>query len=195
MDTVSWQSANALFKGDYDFDHLWKEFRHLCIELIIMIRKATPDDFNFIYELHMHPGVNRFLFYEIMSAEEFKTIFNELLLEEVLYVFEEDNIPKGMFKFIPKQHRSSHIVSLGGVAIHPSFSGKGCGQRMLDEIILLGKERAFIRMELGVSTINTKAIHLYQKAGFKKEGVVKKYIYLKTEDLFLDDILMAYWYE
>jgi len=160
-----------------------------------MIRKAKQDDFNFIYELHIHPEVNRFLFYEIMSPGEFKTLFNELLTEEVLYVYEEDNILKGMFKFTPKQYRSSHIASLGGVAIHPSFSGKGSGQRMVDEIILLGKERGFVRMELGVSTINIKAIHLYEKAGFKKEGMLKKYIFLKTENLFLDDILMAYLYE
>jgi putative acetyltransferase len=160
-----------------------------------MIRKATQNDFDFIYELHIHPEVNRFLFYEIMSAEEFKFIFKELLQQDILYVYEEEDILTGMFKLVPKQYRSSHITGLGGVAIHPSFSGKGCGQRMLNEIILLGKERGFLRMELGVSTINTKAIHLYEKAGFKKEGLLKKYIYLKTENLFLDDILMAYLYE
>lgn len=44
-----------------------------------MIRKATQRDFDFIYDLHVHPRVNRFLFYEIMSAEAFKAIFNELL--------------------------------------------------------------------------------------------------------------------
>ena len=160
-----------------------------------MIRKTTRDDFDFIYDLHIHPQVNRFLFYEIMSAEEFKFIFDDLLAQEVLYVYEEDGILKGMFKFIPKQYRSSHIVFLGGVAIHPSFSGKGCGQRMVNEIILFGKERGFIRMELGVSTINEKAIHLYEKAGFKKEGILKKIIYLKSENVFLDDVLMAYFYE
>ena len=160
-----------------------------------MIRIATHDDFDFIYALHIHPDVNRFLFYEIMSAEDFKSIFNDLLQQEVLYVYEEDDVLKGMFKLIPKQYRSSHIVFLGGVAIHPSFSGMGCGQRMLGEIILLGRERGFVRMELGVSTINPKAIHLYEKAGFQKEGLLKKIIYLKSEDLFLDDIFMAYLYE
>jgi putative acetyltransferase len=160
-----------------------------------MIRKATQDDFDFIYNLHIHPQVNRFLFYEIMSAEEFKPIFNELLEQDILYVYEDDDILKGMFKLVPKFHRASHIVFLGGVAIHPLFSGKGYGERMLNEIILLGKEKAFLRMELGVSTINIKAIHLYEKAGFKKEGLLKKYIYLKNENLFLDDILMPYLYE
>ena len=47
---------------------------HLCIELttLTMIRKATQEDFDFIYALHMHPQVNRFLLYEIMSAADFK---------------------------------------------------------------------------------------------------------------------------
>jgi putative acetyltransferase len=160
-----------------------------------MIRKATQQDFDFIYDLHVHPQVNRFLFYEIMSAEEFKPIFNGLLTQGILYVYEEDGILKGMFKLVPKEHRASHIVFLGGVAIHPSFSGKGCGQRMLHQIIFLGRERGFLRIELGVSSINTKAIHLYEKAGFVKEGLLKKYIHLKTENLFLDDVVMAYLYE
>ena len=66
---------------------------------------------------------------------------------------------------------------------------------MLHQIILLGKERGVVRLELGVSTINTKAIHIYEKAGFEKEGFLKKYIYLKNENFFLDDVLMAYLYE
>jgi RimJ/RimL family protein N-acetyltransferase len=160
-----------------------------------MIRKATQHDFDFIYALHIHPRVNRFLFYEIMSVEEFRPIFNELMEQKNLYVYEEDDALIGMFKLTPKSHRASHIVSLGGVAIDPSFSGKGYGQRMLDQIILLGKESGFLRMELGVSAINTKAIHLYEKAGFKKEGLLRKYIYLENENLYLDDIIMACLFE
>jgi L-phenylalanine/L-methionine N-acetyltransferase len=169
----------------------------LCIKpaTLAMIRKATQNDFDFIYELHVHPQVNRFLFYEIMSAEEFKTIFNELLEEDILYVYEDEGISIGMFKLSRKLHRCSHIAYLGGIAIHPSFSGKGHAQHMLHEIILLGKEKGILRLELGVSTINTKAIHIYEKAGFEKEGFLKKYIYLKNENLFLDDIFMAYLYE
>lgn len=159
-----------------------------------MTRKATQADFDFIFHLHVHPQVNRFLFYELMSAGEFKRIFDSLLDQGILYVFEEEGIQKGMFKLVPKEHRCSHICVLGGVAIHPLFGGQGCGQRMINEIIQLGKERGFLRMELGVSTINTKAIYLYEKAGFVKEGLLKKYIFLKSENLFLDDLLMAHLY-
>lgn len=160
-----------------------------------MIRKAKQSDFDFIYELHVHPQVNRFLFYEIMSAVEFQPIFNELLDAGSLHVYEEDAVLMGMFKLSAKLHRCSHISYLGGIAIHPSFSGKGHAQKMLDEIILLGKEKGVRRLELGVSTINTKAIHIYEKAGFEREGYLKKYIYLKSENVYLDDLLMAYFYE
>jgi len=160
-----------------------------------MIRKAKQSDFDFIYELHVHPQVNRFLFYEIMSAVEFHPIFNELLDAGSLHVYEEDAVLMGMFKLSSKLHRCSHISYLGGVAIHPSFSGKGHAQKMLNEIISLGKEKGVRRLELGVSTINTKAIHIYEKAGFEREGYLKKYIYLKSENVYLDDLLMAYFYE
>jgi RimJ/RimL family protein N-acetyltransferase len=159
-----------------------------------VIRKATQNDFDFIYHLHIHPQVNRFLFHEISSAEEFKPIFNELLDQDILYVYEADDALVGMFKLTPKQHRCAHISVLGGVAVQPPFSGKGHAQRMLQEIIMLGKEKGVLRLELGVSTINKKAIHIYEKAGFEKEGFFKKYIYLKNENLFLDDVLMAYFY-
>jgi L-phenylalanine/L-methionine N-acetyltransferase len=160
-----------------------------------MIRKATAQDFDFIYGLHIHPQINRFLFYEIMSEDDFKIIFNDLLAQGALYVYEEGSKLIGMFKLVPGSHRASHVVNLGGVAIHPSWSGKGYGQKMLEQVIVLGKERGFVRMELGVSTINSKAIHLYEKAGFKKEGIREKFIYLKSENRLLDDTAMAYLYE
>jgi len=35
---------------------------------------------------------------------------------------------------------------------------------------------------------------LYEKAGFVKEGVLKKYTWLKNENKFLDEVMMAYLY-
>ena len=57
----------------------------------------------------------------------------ELLKKEVLYVYEND-IAKGMCKLVPQQYRNSHVIYLGGVAIHPLFSGKGEGLKMLGTI-------------------------------------------------------------
>jgi RimJ/RimL family protein N-acetyltransferase len=157
-----------------------------------MVRKATQQDFEFIYDLYMHPQVNPFLLYEMMDADEFKPIFDELLNKDVKYIYESGGIPVGMFKLVPNVYRSGHIVYLGGLAIHSSFAGKGYGLSMMQEIIHYAEAQGFLRIELSVSITNERAKHLYEKAGFEKEGILRKYTYLKTEDSFFDEVLMSW---
>jgi L-phenylalanine/L-methionine N-acetyltransferase len=157
-----------------------------------MIRSATPNDFDFLYGLYMHPDVNPFLLYEKMDELSFQPIFRDLLNQNVLYIFEDLNTPVGMFKFIPLKHRNSHIAYLGGLAIDPLQNGKGYGFRMLEEIIQLGKSKGLLRIELSVATSNGRAIALYEKCGFQKEGVLRKYTHLKSTNTFVDEIMMSY---
>jgi RimJ/RimL family protein N-acetyltransferase len=157
-----------------------------------MIRKVTTLDFEFIYGLYMHPQVNPFLLYEMMDAETFKPIFEDLLRKEVLYIFEDNNVAVGMFKLVPLSYRNTHIAYLGGVAIDPLFAGKGHGLGMLRAIINYANDKGFLRVELSVASINHKAIRLYEKAGFEKEGLLKNYTYLKSENQFLDEVMMAW---
>ena len=157
-----------------------------------MIRKATVSDFDFIYGMYMHPQINPFLLYEMMDAETFKPIFDELFSRNVLYIFEDNNEAVGMFKLVPLLYRNAHIAYLGGLAIHPSFSGKGHGLAMLNEITAYAKQQGFLRVELSVATINEKAIRLYEKAGFVKEGIFRKFTYLKSENRFLDEVVMSW---
>lgn len=159
-----------------------------------MIRNITANDFDGIYHLYMHPMVNPYLLYEIMNKDFFQPIFEELLEKNIIYVYEDNGNAVGMFKFIHQQHRNSHIAYLGGVAISPDFSGKGYGKKMLEEIIELGSQMNLLRIELSAAVINDKAIALYEKAGFVKEGVLKKYTWLKSENRFLDEVMMAYLY-
>lgn len=142
----------------------------------------------------MHPAVNPFILYEPMDKDAFIPIYNELVSTGVKFLYCEDDKPVGMFKLVPLTYRSSHIAYLGGLAIHPDHAGKGYGKKMLDEIIAFAEKKGFLRIELSVSNINEKAINLYQKAGFKKEGVLKKYSFLKQNNVFFDEILMAYLY-
>lgn len=157
-----------------------------------MIRKVTAQNFEFVYGLYMHPQINPFLLYEMMDAETFKPIFEDLFRKELLYIFEEKNTAVGMFKLIPLMHRNTHIAYLGGVAIDPLFGGQGHGLNMVRAIIKYAEEQGFLRVELSVASVNEKAIRLYQKAGFKKEGLLKKYTYLKSENRFLDEVMMAW---
>lgn len=157
-----------------------------------MIRKAVDGDFNFIYGLYMHPQSNPFLLYEQMDENSFIPIFQDLLAKEVLYIYEKESKPIGMCKLAPQQHRNAHIVYLGSVAILHSLTGNGEGFRLMEEIKLYVKNKGFLRIELTVATINEKAIRLYEKAGFIREGVLKNYTLLKSENRFIDEVVMAY---
>ena len=159
-----------------------------------MIRLATPEDFDFTFNLYMHPDVNPFLLYERMDKASFTPIFQDLTANNLLYIYTASHELTGMFKFIHQKHRNAHVAYLGGLAIHPSFFGKGYGFTMMQEIIELGTSKKLHRIELSTAVTNVKAITLYEKSGFEKEGTLRKYTYLKSENKFVDEVMMSYLY-
>lgn len=159
-----------------------------------MIRPVQLADFDFIYGLYMHPQVNPYLLYENMEKDSFLPIFTELLRDAVLYIFSAEGRDVGMFKLIPLKHRTSHIAYLGGVAIAPTMTGKGYAKAMFDEIIALGQTMQLARIELSASIDNTRAIRLYEKCGFEREGILRRYTHLRSENRYIDEVLMAYLY-
>jgi L-phenylalanine/L-methionine N-acetyltransferase len=157
-----------------------------------MNRKATIADFEFVYNMYMHPIINPHLLYEQMSTIDFKPIFEKLIADGILYIFYDEENCLGMFKLIPHTYRSAHIVYLGSFAVHPQYVGKGLGLTMLNEIIAYAKANDFKRIELSAGVQNEKAITLYKKAGFEEEGILRKYTYFKSEDRYIDELMMSY---
>lgn len=156
-----------------------------------MLEKAKLDDFSYIYNLYMHPEVNPYLLYEMMEQETFRPIFEDLIKEEVLFLYKNGLETIGMCKLIRQKYRNEHILYLGGLAIHPDYFGKGFGKKIMHEIINFCKKQGVSRIELSVAIHNEKAIRLYEYAGFTKEGVLKNYTFLKSKGQFIDEILMS----
>ncbi len=156
-----------------------------------MNRRATAEDFDFFYRLYMHPDINPWLLYEQMEKEEFRIIFDELAGRGQLFVFQYESEDAGMFKLVPMKHRNSHIIYLGGVALHPAFQGRGLGELMLTEVIEKVKDQGYRRIELTVATFNEAAIRLYEKSGFQHEGRLKDYSYFKSENRYIDEYVMG----
>lgn len=142
----------------------------------------------------MNPATNPYLLYELMDKESFTPIFNDLLKQDIIFIYADEGQNIGMFKLIPLHHRTKHINYIGGLAIHPDFAGKGFGSKMIEEIIDLGRQRGLKRLELSTATFNAKAIKLYEKHGFVFEGIMKNYTYIQAEERFIDEQLMAYLY-
>lgn len=139
----------------------------------------------------MHPEINPFLLYEFMTESEFKPIFESLVQKNVLFLYVENDEVLGMCKLIRAEYRCNHIMYLGGLAVEPKYFGKGFGSRIIQEIIDYCKKNEILRIELSVAVFNHKAIQLYEKMNFKKEGLMKNYTYLKKENLMIDEILMS----
>jgi len=113
-----------------------------------MARSITASDFDFVYSLYMHPQVNPWLLYEPMDTTAFKPVFEDLLSKNIIFIFEASEQAVGMFKLIRQPYRNHHVAYLGGLGIHPDFSGKGYGQQMMTEILALGKQWAYCALNL-----------------------------------------------
>jgi putative acetyltransferase len=161
------------------------------IKQVTMIQIATESDLDFVYNLYMHPAINPYLLYEYMDQKSFEPVFDGLLANGHKFIFTSDGQRVGMFKLIPLSWRTSHIVYLGGLAIHPGYAGKGYGKMMLEEILQFSQRRNFLRIELSVAVSNEKAIHLYKSVGFNEEGILTRYTHLKAENKFVDEVMMA----
>jgi putative acetyltransferase len=156
-----------------------------------MNRLAVASDYDFIYRLYMDAENNRWLLYDPMDAAAFQPIFDELVKRGHLYVYVEEGVDVGMFKLQPMRHRNAHIVYLGGVALDRGMKGQGRGSRMIGEAVEIARAQGFTRMELTVATNNERAIGLYERHGFEREGVLKNYSYLKEEGIYLDEWVMG----
>jgi putative acetyltransferase len=68
-------------------------------------------------------------------------------------------------------HRTRHSGSIG-IMIHRDYQSKGVGSALMQTIIDIADNwLMLIRVELTVFEDNERAIHLYEKFGFEKEGV------------------------
>ncbi|WP_428770838.1 GNAT family protein [Treponema sp. HNW] len=76
-----------------------------------------------------------------------------------------------------------------GMGIKKAFWGFGLGTRMLSEAILAAKQTRLEQIELGVFADNSRALHMYKKAGFVQTGIIPRAYKLK-DGTYRDEIQM-----
>lgn len=70
--------------------------------------------------------------------------------------------------------RTKHTASIG-IMIHKDYQGVGVGTALMETLLDLADNwLMLVRLELTVFTDNDKAIHVYEKLGFEKEGIARK---------------------
>ena len=142
------------------------------------IRRATPDDVEFLLELATHEEVEPYL--SVVRARD-----RDALLEEIersqheseefgRFIVEADGQRAGVMGF-EVRNRRSRIAHLGNLAIHPDFRGR----RLSDEAAKLLQHHLFFeldfhRLELEIYGFNERAQRHAERAGFIREGVRRK---------------------
>ena len=85
--------------------------------------------------------------------------------------------------------RRAHAAGVG-IGIHDDFVGRGIGTALIGELVEVADNWLNIkRLELNVFTDNAVAIRLYEKFGFRPEGVYVAYAY--RDGVFADSMAMA----
>lgn len=89
--------------------------------------------------------------------------------------------------------RFAHKVEFG-VGVLKDYWGHGIGKNLLQESISWADSNGIKKITLNVLETNEKAIKLYEKLGFKIEGILKNDKYL-SDDKYYNTIVMGRWNE
>lgn len=84
-----------------------------------------------------------------------------------------------------------HVFHLN-IVVHPEFKGRGIGTALMTDLIAWARTGAKVgKIELLVRSTNTRAIALYRRFGFTREGRLAGRVRLPNGKL-IDDLAMAW---
>lgn len=92
----------------------------------------------------------------------------------------------GLERFENRRCHAGYI----GMAVHDAYAGRGAGTALMAAVVDLADNWLQLkRLELGVYADNARAIALYERFGFEREGVYRAYAWRDGE--YVDSIAMA----
>lgn len=159
--------------------------------MTVSIRRARPDDRDFLVELVTHEEVEPYLAAVRAKSPEAIAAEIERSLAEPdafgVFVVEVDGERAGTMRF-ERTNRRSRIADIGALAVHPDFRGR----RVADEAARLFQrhlvqELGFHRLQLEIYGFNERAQAHAERAGFVREGVRRR-AYWRNEQ-WVDGVL------
>jgi putative acetyltransferase len=100
-----------------------------------------------------------------------------------------DGTAIGMIGLHREADRRAHVASIG-MAVHDAYAGRGAGSALMAAVIDLADNWLQIkRLELSVYADNARAIALYERFGFEREGFHRAYSW--RNGAFVDSLSMA----
>ena len=92
---------------------------------------------------------------------------------------------------LPKNHEKKRIIGSASLSFHSqeAIRHKGLGTIMVQHLLEIAQMKGLKKVYLRVDTQNLRAIHVYEKCGFKIEARLEKEDYVNGR--FRDDYRMA----
>jgi len=157
----------------------------------VSIRRATPDDVDFLVELVTHEDVEPYL--AAVRAKGRDEVLEEIARTQSepesygVFVIEADGERAGTMRF-EQANRRSRIAGLGGLAVHPDFRGAKVSDTAarLFQRHLFGA-LGFHRLQMEIYGFNERAMRHAERAGFTREGVRRKAYWRNDE--WVDGVL------
>jgi putative acetyltransferase len=156
-----------------------------------MLRLAQPADLDAVHAIYMHPDVIPYLGYDPMSLDDFRPVFQELVDCRAFHILERDGEVAGFCRTTRQPGRSSHVVTLGTLAVSPRWRGSGVARDLMEQIIAMQAAQGILRLELMLEADNPRALAFYIKLGFVQEGFLRAAYKRGSDAHYTDEILMA----
>jgi putative acetyltransferase len=142
----------------------------------ILIRALEPQDIPDLTEAWNQPqayaGTLQLPFTSV-DARQKRTA--SMPAEVIRLVAEIEGKVIGMIFLDRFANRRSHAGSIG-MAVHDAYAGRGVGTALMAAVVDLADNWLQLkRLELGVYTDNARAIALYERFGFEREGVSRAF--------------------
>lgn len=162
-------------------------------EVKVTIRKFEKTDIPKKVEWINNPENNQFLHYDIpISVEKTEKWFDSHLGEDTRFdaVIEADGVPVGTIGLLDinkKDSKAEYYIAMG----ETEYKGKGVAKKASLLILQYGFEVLGLnRIYLFTETGNTMAQHLFEAAGFVREGVIREDIL--SHGKFADRIIYGF---
>jgi len=146
----------------------------------------------FLRKLRSHPEINKHLYTDarISKKAQEKWYKNRYLKDKTYLIFivldNKSPVAYGQITHIDRINRFCEV----GFCIAPESQGKGYGKIRIKKIVDYAiKKLKMHRVYLEVFAVNQRAIKLYERCGFKKEGILQDKIFKHKK--FHDVVVMS----